>query len=239
MANTDESSFAECHPKDGQKWAALLGPFCPECRFSVYSVKDDIFPDEALENYDGFIVTGSPASVLEGRKWQERLAETIRAVAAAKLPLFGACFGHQAIALALGGKVESNTEGWAFGVVETEVHTPAPWMNAGVIRQNAAHEEQVTELPPGADSIMGNDHCENGGFRIGNHIFCSQYHPEITPDFMAALIEELVDAKPPELIQSARDSLELAPENTRFAKWIIAFFRQAQREKTDASGGDI
>ena len=40
---------------------------------------------------------------------------------ALRVPLFGACFGHQAIALALGGSVEANPGGWVFGTTATEV----------------------------------------------------------------------------------------------------------------------
>lgn len=228
LTNTDESPFAQRHPKDGEKWPELLAPFCPECRFSVYAVKDGEFPDEPPENYDGFIITGSPASVLEGTEWQKQLAKTIRAAAAAKVPLFGACFGHQAIALALGGKVENNANGWVFGVTETTAQSPAPWMEAGVIRQNAAHEEQVVALPNGAEVVLSNPSCKIGGFRIADHVFTSQYHPEISPEFMDALIEELADVKPADVIRSARESLNCSPENARFAKWIVAFFRQAQ-----------
>jgi hypothetical protein len=108
-----------------------------------------------------------------------------------------------------------------------------------VVYQNAAHEEQVVALPEGAEVVLANEGCKFGGFRIEGHVFTSQYHPEITPDFMAALIDELAEVKPPEIICAARESLDQEPENTRFAKWIVAFFRQGQQQKKDASGGDI
>jgi GMP synthase-like glutamine amidotransferase len=226
MANTDESTFADRHPKDGEKWRALLSPMCPDCKFSVYSVKDGEFPDRPLTDFDGLIVTGSPASVLEGAAWLDQLAQTIRQAEADKVPMFGACFGHQAIALALGGSVGKNADDWVFGVTETEIHSPAPWMDAGKgpILLNAAHEEQVTSLPANARVNMGNQDCPYGGFTIGDHVFTTQYHPEITPDFMAALIDELADTKPPDVIENARDSLTLQPENHRFSRWIMQFF---------------
>jgi len=226
MANTDESAFADRHPGDGDKWRALLSPLCPDCKFSVYSVKDGEFPGRPLTDFDGLIVTGSPASVLDGEPWQDQLAKTIRQAEADKVPMFGACFGHQAIALALGGSVGRNADDWVFGVTETEVHSPAPWMDAGKgpILLNAAHEEQVTNAPPNARVIMGNQDCPNGGFTIGNHVFTTQYHPEITPHFMAALIDELAAVKPPKVIEAARNSLIRQPENARFTRWIVQFF---------------
>ena len=226
MTNTDESTFADRHPKDGEKWRALLSPLCPDCKFSVYSVKDGEFPDRPLTDFDGLIVTGSPASVLDGAPWLDQLAQTIRQAEADKVPMFGACFGHQAIALALGGSVGKNADDWVFGVTETDIHSPAPWMDAGKgpILLNAAHEEQVTRLPANARVIMGNQDCPNGGFAIDDHVFTTQYHPEITPEFMAALIDELSSVKPLNVIKRARDSLAQQPENTRISRWIFQFF---------------
>lgn len=229
MANTDESAFADQHPKDGEKWRALLAPLCPECRFSIYSVKDGEFPEQPLGDFDGMIVTGSPASVLDGSPWQDRLCEVIRQAEAQRVPLFGACFGHQAIALALGGQVGKNADDWVFGVTETKVHSPAPWMDAskGPLLLNAAHEEQVSHAPANARIIMGNDDCQIGGFTLGNHVFTTQYHPEITPHFMAALIDELEAVKPAAVIKQARESLSKTPQNAVFARWIMQFFQNA------------
>lgn len=227
MANTDESAFAQRHPKDGEKWATALWPICPDCRFDIYSVKDGQFP-ASLSGLDGILITGSPASVHDLDPWLDRLFGLIRMAVAEGVPVFGACFGHQAVALALGGAVEPNPEGWVFGTTETEVTAPAPWMEPGPIAQYAAHIEQVTRLPEGARAVMGNADCPVGGFVIGRTVFTTQYHPEMEPDFIAALIEELSDQKPPEVIARARASLVTAADNTRARRWIVAFFRQAR-----------
>lgn len=228
MTNTDESDFADQHPKDGEKWRALLSPFDPDCTFSVYAVKDGAFPKRPLSDFDGVIVTGSPASMLEGAAWQGQLADTIRQAEVNKVPLFGACFGHQAIALALGGKISSNAQGWSFGTTDTNVHTPAPWMDGftGPLTVHTAHEEQVSQLPPNAQNYMGRNDCPIGGFTIGNHVFTTQYHPEIDTHFMTALIDELDGVKPAAVINAARKSMAHTPENTLFAKWIMQFFAQ-------------
>ena len=227
MSNTDESAFADAHPRDGEKWRTALAPFCPGCTFPVYSVKDGQFPDH-VGDHDGFVITGSPASVHDLDPWLPRLFALIREAHDAGVPLFGACFGHQAIALALGGAVEKNPGGWVLGVTETDVVAPAPWMQAGTILQHAAHVEQVTRPPEGAEVTMTNADCPNGGFTIGTSVFTTQYHPEISRDFIVALIEYLVDEMPPEVILTARESLVEAADNGPFRRWIMTFFRQAQ-----------
>ncbi len=224
MANTDESAFAHRHPRDGEKWRALLSPVLPGLELEVFSVKDGVFPPGPASDYDGYVVTGSPASVNDGLDWQEGLSALIRDIESARVKLFGACYGHQAIAVALGGRVGMNPDGWTFGVVESEVHRPAPWMQGGPIWLNAAHEEQVTNPPENALVLAARPGCAVGGMAIGEHVFTSQYHPEIDPAFMAALIEELDGVKPPETIAKARESLSNTPENDRFAGWLGRFF---------------
>ena len=105
MTNTDESDFAQERPKDGEKWTNLLAPLRPDWEFPVYSVKDGEFPDD-VSGFDGVIVTGSPASVHDGEPWINRLLEMIRESVSVSVPVFGACFGHQAVSVALGGRVE-------------------------------------------------------------------------------------------------------------------------------------
>ena len=225
MANTDESAFAHRHPLDGAKWPALLAAPLPEARFEVFAVKDGVMPQEPPGAFDGFIVTGSPASVHDRDPWLDQLGQLIRQIVSARVKLFGACFGHQAIAMALGGTVGKNPAGWEFGVVRSEVHEPAPWMQPGPIWLNAAHEEQVTALPAPARNLARRDGCPLAGFAIGDHVFTTQYHPEITPAFMAALIDELAPVKPAEVTAKARTSLSRQPENARFARWLADFFR--------------
>lgn len=227
MTNTDESAFAAAHPRDGEKWRAALAPLCPDCDFPVYSVKDGQFP-EHVTGHDGFLITGSPASVNDLAPWLDRLFGLIREAVAAGVPLFGACFGHQAIALALGGRVEANPGGWVFGTTETEVFAPAPWMVAGPLKVYAAHVEQVTGLPAGAEVVMGNAACPVGGYVLGRGVFTTQYHPEMTHDFVVALVEEYGPKLPGDVARAARASLGETADNARVAGWIMDFFRSAR-----------
>ncbi len=224
MANTDESPFADRHPRDGEKWRALLEPVMAGVSLPVFPVKDGAFPDPPLTRFDGFIVTGSPASARDGAPWQERLEALIRQIVAARIRLFGACYGHQAIARALGGTVGLNPGGWQYGLETAAVTAPAPWMEPGPLRLYAAHKEQITEPPGSLEITARHPACPVAGMALGDHVFTTQYHPEITPGFMAALIEEEADFLPPEVVARARASLGESPENARFARWLARFF---------------
>ena len=219
MANTDESDFAQRHPKDGEKFARLLGPLRPDWRFTTLAVKDGEFPAD-LSAYDGFIITGSPASVHDDEPWVHRLMQVIREIRDRDRPVFGACFGHQAIAKALGGRVGKNPGGWVFGLAETQ-------MEGAPIRLYAAHVEQVTQLPEGAEPLGGNADCPFGAYRIGPRVLTTQYHPEITEDFASALVEEYRDKLPSEVAERAKASLIRPAETARMAQRIVDFFESA------------
>ncbi|MHA6268199.1 type 1 glutamine amidotransferase [Aliiroseovarius sp. CAU 1755] len=223
MTNTDESAFAQRHPKDGQKWQTLIGAKRPDWKFTVFSVKDDEFPQSPSE-FDGWIVTGSPASVHDNAGWIVKLLDLIQRLEDARVPMFGACFGHQAIAMALGGQVDQNPDGWGFGSTEVEVCSHMPWLEVKRFWQYGAHIEQVTALPDGAQVVFRHAGCPIGGFVVGDHIFTTQNHPEMSHDFIAALIEELADDKPAAVIDAARKSLPKSADNGMFADWIVRFF---------------
>lgn len=231
MANTDVSAFADRHPKDGEKWTVLLADRRPDWEYAAFSVKDGDFPQN-IENYDGFVITGSPASVHDTDAWVDQLTDLIRTLHIQRIPLFGACFGHQAIAKALGGTVGTNPDGWVFGATEMEISTPAPWVDAQRFRLYGAHIEQVTRMPVGATNIMTSEGCPIGGFRIGDHIFTTQNHPEMTPDFITALIDELESEKPAMVIAYARETLSKPTNGAQFADWIVRFFEHAAAART-------
>lgn len=92
---------------------------------SVFAVKDGIFPKD-ITAFDGVIITGSPASVHDDMPWVAPLLDQIREAFQSETPIFGACFGHQAIAVALGGGVTHNPKGWAFGLLDMQVTKALP-----------------------------------------------------------------------------------------------------------------
>lgn len=231
MTNTDESVFSSAHPKDGEKFADLVGLVRPDWQCEVFAVKDGIFPDDVAA-FDGVMITGSPASVHYDIAWIGELFGVVREAHAQGIPMFGACFGHQAIAMALGGRVEHNPGGWEFGRITTRIKTRKPWMSdlGEDVSLYAAHMEQVVRLPEGAKVLSSSGPCAYGGFAIGDAIYTTQYHPEMTSDFIAALVEHLAEELPADVIARARGSLDQPADMVAFAESIARFFEHNQAQ---------
>jgi GMP synthase-like glutamine amidotransferase len=227
--NTDDSDFAARHPRDVEKFTRMILGVRPTWRVTAFDLPKGEFPDE-LQEFDGVLIGGSPSSVHDEDPWIERLLGLIRKGFAAAVPLAGACFGHQAIAKALGGTVGPNASGFVLGTAVTEVVAPAPWMDpVAAFRLAAAHGEQVTVLPAGAEVVGRTKGCPAACYRIGRQVFATQYHPEMTPEFLAALVREFAPKFPVEVGAAARASLAARPEGPRFAEWIARFFAASVR----------
>lgn len=154
MTNTDESPFAQARPRDGAKFTEMVQGARPDWTTEVFAVKDGVFPDD-LSRFDGAIITGSPASVRGDAPWIARLLDLIREMHGRRLPMFGACFGHQAIALALGGQVGPNPGGWVHGLIRNDLLARPAWTKdlPDPLLLYASHTEQATALPEGATPL--------------------------------------------------------------------------------------
>lgn len=56
-------------------------------------------------------------------------------------------------------------------------------------RLHESHQDQVSELPPGATLLASSTKTPNEIWSMGSQVFCIQGHPEFLGDFMQALIE--------------------------------------------------
>ena len=225
----DDAPFAQINPNDGEAFKRYLKPFRPDWVFDVVLVKEGDFP-KMPEDYDGYVVIGSPMSVNGKEPWIAELMKFIRRVEKKKVPTFGACFGHQAIAKALGGKVETAKQGWGLGTANTHFVKQVEWMQppADDLIMFAAHQEQVTQLPVGAEVLGGSKHCPIGAYRIGNHIFATEYHPEMSEKFMRDILDYLDDKLDSQTMAKARHSMAQLTQGEIFGKWIANFFDQKQ-----------
>ena len=220
LTNTDDSAFSGRHPLDDARFTSLIHLVRPDWQVTAFWVRKGQFPPEGAR-FDGWLIGGSPASVHDTDAWIATLFDLIRRIHADQTPLFGACFGHQAVAQALGGQVGPNPGGWVFGATDTS-------LEGAPIRLYAAHSEQVVRLPHDATALGGNDACPIGSFAIGDHVLTSQYHPEITQDFMQALVAEYALKLPADVAAAARASLARPAETARMAERLACFYEASR-----------
>ena len=226
QTNRDPTSIGTRFPDDAHRFRDLFD--AQERRFSyrVYMTVGGEVPRSADEQ-DAFLITGSPLSVLDDHAWLPPLLQFIRDCDAARTPLFGACFGHQAIAKALGGKVE--TKDWQIGVAETRFVARKPWMGEeGCLPLYVANHDQVTAMPPGFDLLGEMDGCPIAAMSKGAHVLGLQAHPELTATFLHAVIDAMVGDLSAKQIASARQSMEEEAKGPAFAQWVTRFFEGAR-----------
>jgi len=225
VTSNDSTDLATRFPHDGIKFIQLLQPLRPDWKLDCIMVKDGVFPRN-IDDYDGYVICGSPASVNDDDLWIQHLFEMIRKVHAQKIPTIGLCFGHQAIAMALGGTVEESDKGWGLGTAPTHFTQHKPWMTPKhkTLTLYSAHHEQVSSLPDGAEIIGGDEFCKIAAFTIGEHIFTSEYHPEMNKEFMSAVADQLEGHIPQSVIDKARNDIDEGEEGKIFGLWMVQFF---------------
>ncbi len=147
-------------------------------------------PFPALANSDGWIITGSPASVYDVVDWLEPAKDSIRAACIAEHPVLGVCFGHQLVAQALGGNVLLNPLGWELGLAEISLSPEgrvsdlfANLKNPGNVFES--HQDCVQALPPQA-VLLAENTMGIQSFQVGANSFGVQFHPEFTSEIARA-----------------------------------------------------
>lgn len=197
---------------------ALIGPGHD---YTTYDVAAGDLPDRP-EDYDAYIVTGSPAGVYEDFPWIAALKDFLRA-AKGMAKLVGICFGHQIMAEAFGGRVEKSDKGWGVGLHRYDVVSPEDWMDdAATVAVPASHQDQIVAKPPHAHVVAASAFSPFGALAYDDQPAISfQFHPEFDPAFAAALIEGRRDGVPG--ADAAIESLNAPNDNARVGRWIRTF----------------
>ncbi len=202
--------------------------------FQTYDVEHGEYPD-ALDECDGYVITGSKKSVYDPDDWIVELKDYVKEIAAAKTPLVGLCFGHQLVAEALGGKTEPAAVGWGVGIHASEVdHSQAN--KSGWFMEPApdhfnlivSHKDQVSALPEGADRLASSDFCPNSMFVIGDHVFAMQGHPEFDRAYSSDLMHMRQEILGDEKFRRGVASLEMPLHRDDVARWIVRFLKGRQ-----------
>ncbi len=212
----------------------LVGPHLPEAEFFTVAIVDGEVAESPVQA-DGWIITGSRSGAYENEAWIPPLEAFLRDCLSAHVPVAGICFGHQILAQAMGGKVVNSAKGWGFGIHDyARVAQPA-WL--AQIPQNfsipAIHQDQVVEVPSGAQVFAKSEFCPIAGLVYGDidspHAISIQPHPEMSAEFVADIAEErlqhIISAN---IVKPALKSLAKPADQVAWGKTIAGFFRQAK-----------
>jgi GMP synthase-like glutamine amidotransferase len=135
---------------------------------------DAVYPDAT--RYDVVVPMGAPWSVYDEAtigSWLRPEVDFLRRAHEAGVPVLGICFGGQALALALGGRVRSSVGvevGWTLiDTDDRELVEPGPWFEW--------HRDRWFD-PPGVTSLARTPVAPQA-FRAGRSL-ALQFHPELT-----------------------------------------------------------
>ncbi len=195
----------------------------------VDAVRGEPFP--GLDRIGGVIVTGSADSVVEPKPWMERAGRWLLGVARTT-PVLGVCFGHQLLAMALGGAVVRQPGGPEVGTGQVELTAAgrrdplfAGLTSPLLVQQN--HEDHVPDPPPGAEVLARNDRSPVQAFAHGANIRAVQFHPEFDAQRNRAVCQEsraALEAVRPGLADAALASIRETPGAERvLANWVRAY----------------
>lgn len=221
----------EKHGSYGDMFGAFLGGADADFEVKVWDVVDGHEIPNSPSEADGWLVTGSKHGVYEDHAWIAPLRDFLASAHHARVPIVGICFGHQILAEALGGKVEKSDRGWGCGLHSYRIDQPQPWMTGATetVQMHVMHQDQIVELPKGAQVIGGSDFCPYAMVAYGNTSISIQAHPEFEHDYEADLIRmRRNDPIPATIADEGLRSLANGAENRMVAAWIAQFFKQAR-----------
>lgn len=122
--------------------------------------------------------------------WLRPTRALVTAALGAGLPVFGICLGGQLLAQVTGGTVTGRSGTPEVGSTVLRVRAEAaddPLFHSlpGTVTAIERHVDAVTGLPPGARWLVESDDCPYQAFRVADHAWGVQFHPEIPAERLA------------------------------------------------------
>ncbi|MFJ4653643.1 glutamine amidotransferase [Nocardia sp. NPDC088792] len=160
------------------------------------------FPDVELDDYAAVIVGGGPSNVSSPeekkypyqRVFEPKLKKLLIDVVRRDFPYLGACYGLSMLADVLGGRVsgERYSETPGAQTIELAAAADADPLLHGLPRSFRAfggHKEACQDVPPGAVLLARSAGCPVQAIRVGEHVYATQFHPELDGHGLALRIE--------------------------------------------------
>jgi len=194
--------------------------------------------DDSLNDYNGFIISGSRFGANDDIPWIKQLQNRIRRMDELKIKLFGICFGHQVISQALGGKVERI--GWNLGHNKIQLDKSfvaahqTRFPRQDFISCLAVHQDQVVKVPPGMNVWCSNDACKIQGLLKDSHILTIQSHPEMHHEILRELLltKQTISK---DVLNKALQTIDLPTDSRSFSDWVYDFFKTKEYSQESVS----
>ncbi|MDQ8028260.1 MAG: type 1 glutamine amidotransferase [Brevundimonas sp.] len=217
-------ALADSHGDYPAMFEGLLGDAFATTTFDVQAGE---WPDPVA--FDGAIITGSAAGVYEDDVWIGALLDWIRS-ARGQTKLVGVCFGHQALAQALGGRVEKSERGWGVGLHRYQVVSEQDWMApaAATVAIPVSHQDQVVAIPAEARVLLRSDFTPHAGLIWGEDAISFQGHPEFVADYAQSLLDIRRETYGESLYRQASASLDRRHDGAVIAQWMLQFVAQGR-----------
>jgi len=211
---------------DAEKFHDLLQPLNPQAQIDVFYAAENEFP-QRVDDYHGYMLTGSPASVHDGFDWIERLSGLVAEADSKNKRIVASCFGHQLVAKTFGGEVGRNEGGWVIGNYRLNILREYDWMQPAASSTALYHfnKERVTRLPDGAQSFAHSDDYDDYAYTLGDNIMCVQGHPEQPSRAMRNFLKTVAPEMPEDELRLARKMIDSGePDADIWGQWMMRFF---------------
>lgn len=197
-----------------------------EYELACYNIVNGPWDESVLDEFHAVMVGGSGeyGAAFNDNAWFQPSLAFLRTVVDRGLPLFCSCWGHEALAVALGGTVVIDDDGYELGILDLELTDEGaedPLFSTLPQRFQAplGHSEQVGSLPPDTILLASTERCRVQAYRLKNKpVYSCQFHPELTSD----RLWERVDAYIPHLSDNRRGP-ETASTDHLIARFLETF----------------
>lgn len=210
--------YQEGQAKFGDLIAEWTARGLPDAQLTVINVVEGAaLPD--VDAFDGYVISGSDKGVYDDTPWMAPLRDFLVAARDAGKPMFGICFGHQIMADVFGGKAEK--------VGDAEVGVRSFQAGDLTIKGHVWHQDQVTQVPPGAKIIASAEYCPVAALSYDFPAMSVQFHPEYSGEYVA----EFLRRSRGEILSEAASDAAVAQFDESdvqvdlFAKQTSSFFR--------------
>ncbi|GAA3581355.1 glutamine amidotransferase [Klugiella xanthotipulae] len=154
-----------------------------------------------LNDYSGVILAGSPYNATDPedvksatqRRAESQLDDLLDDIVARDFPFFGACYGVGTLGRHQGAVINrtygENTSSTTIALTDHGQEDALFGRLPSVFDAFVGHKEAVFQLPAHAVLLATSPRCPVQAFRIGQNLYATQFHPDLTNDGLVTRIQ--------------------------------------------------